>query len=250
MRERRERLEKLLDRRNRCVRLSETFDDGDALFEAAEQQELEGIMAKRLDSRYAEGRRTRDWLKVKTHGRQEFIIAGYTHGGGRRASTFGSLILAVREGDELRYVGNVGTGFDDAEIRRLLAKLKPLRRETSPFRPIPKLPRVRKDQIVWVEPQLVAEVEFAEWTHDGHLRASVYQGLRDDKDASDVHREEPDRSPSRSRRTSGAASASSSSRTSTSRSGPTRESRRATCCATTATSRRCSCRTSRTGRSR
>ena len=161
LRERRERLEQLLDRRNRCVRLSETFDDGDALYEAADQQELEGIVAKRLDSRYAEGRRNRDWVKVKTHGRQEFIIAGYTHGGGRRASTFGSLILAVREGDELRYVGNVGTGFDDAEIRRLLGKLKPLRRETSPFRPIPKLPRVRKDQIVWVEPQLVAEVEFA-----------------------------------------------------------------------------------------
>jgi len=192
LRERRERLEKLLDRRNRCVRLSETFDDGDALYEAAKQQELEGIMAKRLDSRYAVGRRTRDWLKIKTHGRQEFIIAGYTHGGGRRASTFGSLILAVRDGDELRYVGNVGTGFNDAEIRRLLSKLKPLRRETSPFRPIPKLARVRKDEIVWVEPQLVAEVEFAEFTHDGRLRAPSYQGLRDDKAAEEVRLEEPE----------------------------------------------------------
>ncbi|MFL6069277.1 MAG: non-homologous end-joining DNA ligase, partial [Gaiellaceae bacterium] len=195
LRERRERLGKLLDRRNRCVRLSEAFDDGDALYEAAKQQELEGIMAKRLDSRYAEGRRTRDWLKVKTHGRLEFIIAGYTHGGGRRASTFGSLILAVREGDELRYVGNVGTGFNDAEIRRLLSKLKPLRRETSPFRPIPKLPRVRKDEIVWVEPQLVAEVEFAEFTHDGRLRAPSYQGLRDDKPAEEVRLEEPEPEP-------------------------------------------------------
>jgi bifunctional non-homologous end joining protein LigD len=195
LRERHERLAKLLDGRNRCVRLSETFDDGDALYEAAEQQKLEGIMAKRLDSRYFEGRRARDWLKIKTHGRQEFIIAGYTHGGGRRASTFGSLILAVNDGDELRYVGNVGTGFDDAEIRRLLAKLKPLRCETSPFRPIPKLPRVRKDQIVWVEPQLVAEVKFAEWTHDGHLRAPVYQGLRDDKDPSEVRLEQPESEP-------------------------------------------------------
>ena len=192
LRERRAHLEQLLDRRNRTVRLSEAFDDGDALFEAAKEQELEGIMAKRLDSRYCEGRRTRDWLKVKTHGRQEFVIAGYTHGGGRRASTFGSLILAVQEGNELRYVGNVGTGFDDAEIRRLLGKLKPLRRATSPFRPVPKLPRVRKDEIVWTEPQLVAEVKFAQWTHDGHLRAPVYQGLRDDKDAADVHREEPE----------------------------------------------------------
>jgi bifunctional non-homologous end joining protein LigD len=189
--ERRRRLAKLLDRRNTTVRLSETFDDGEALYEAAKQQGLEGIMAKRKDSRYFEGKRTRDWLKLKTHGRQEFLIAGYTHGGGRRASTFGSLILALHEGGELKYVGNVGTGFNDAEIRRLLERLKPLRRETSPFRTIPKMPRVRKDEIVWVEPQLVAEVEFAEFTHDGRLRAPSYQGLREDKEPEDVHREEP-----------------------------------------------------------
>src|SRR5438093_10337717 len=189
--ERRKRLEKLLDRRNKTVRLSEAFEDGEALLEAAKQQELEGIMAKRLGSRYFEGRRTRDWLKIKTHGRQEFLIAGYTHGGGRRASTFGSLILAVREGGKLTYVGNVGTGFTDAEIRRLLAKLKPLRRDTSPFEVVPKMPRVRKDEIVWVEPKLVAEVEFAEFTHDGRLRAPSYQGLREDKEPEDVQREQP-----------------------------------------------------------
>jgi bifunctional non-homologous end joining protein LigD len=189
--ERQALLEKLLDRRNKTVRLSETFTDGEALLEAAKQQELEGIMAKRADSRYFEGRRTRDWVKVKTHGRQEFLIAGYTHGGGRRASTFGSLILAVRDGSELTYVGNVGTGFNDAEIRTLLEKLKPLRRETSPFRTLPKMPRVRKDQIVWVEPKLVAEVEFAEFTHDGRLRAPSYQGLREDKEPEEVVREEP-----------------------------------------------------------
>jgi bifunctional non-homologous end joining protein LigD len=189
--ERQTRLQKLLDKRNRTVRFSETFDDGDALYHAAEQQKLEGIMAKRADSRYFPGRRSRDWLKVKTHGRQEFLIAGYTHGGGRRAGLFGSLILAVREGDELRYVGNVGTGFNDAEIRRLLEKLKPLRRETSPFREVPKMPKVRKDQIVWVEPKLVAEVEFAEFTHDGRLRAPSYQGLREDKAPDEVVLEEP-----------------------------------------------------------
>ena len=172
------------------MRLSETFNDGAALLEAARQQGLEGIMAKRADSRYFEGRRTRDWLKVKTHGRQEFLIAGYTHGGGRRASTFGSLILAVREGGKLIYVGNIGTGFTDAEIRRLIAKLKPLRRDTSPFEVVPKMPRVRKDEIVWVEPKLVAEVEFAEFTHDGRLRAPSYQGLREDKEPEEVHLEE------------------------------------------------------------
>src|SRR5262249_312414 len=189
--ERRARLETLLDRRNKTVRLSETFEDGEALLAAAKEQHLEGIMAKRLGSRYFEGRRTRDWLKLKTHGRQEFLIAGYTHGGGRRASTFGSLILAVRDGAELRYVGNVGTGFNDAEIRRLLEQLKPLRRETNPFQTLPKMPRVRKDEIVWAEPQLVAEVEFAEFTHDGRLRAPSYQGLREDKAPEEVVREEP-----------------------------------------------------------
>src|SRR6266513_1470241 len=118
--ERRKRLEKLLDRRNKTVRLSEVFQDGDALYEAAKQQRLEGIMAKRADSRYAVGRRTRDWLKIKTHGRQEFIIAGYTKGQGRRAGTLGSLVLAVNKGGELEYVGNVGTGFSGDEIERLL----------------------------------------------------------------------------------------------------------------------------------
>ena len=91
------------------------------------------MIAKRLDSAYREGRRTRDWLKVKTEMNDEFVVAGYTRGSGRRAGTFGSLVLAVNEGDELRYVGNVGTGFDDAEIRKLLALLEPLRRKTSPF---------------------------------------------------------------------------------------------------------------------
>ncbi len=189
--ERQARLVKLLDKRNTTVRFSEPFDDGDALFAAAEQQELEGIMAKRADSRYFPGRRSRDWLKIKTHGKQEFIVAGYTHGGGRRAGLFGALILAVREGDELKYVGNVGTGFNDKEIRRLLDLLKPLRTDAAPFAEIPKMPRVRKDEIVWVEPTLVAEVEFAEFTHDGRLRAPSYQGLREDKAAADVVLEEP-----------------------------------------------------------
>jgi bifunctional non-homologous end joining protein LigD len=189
--ERRKRLEQLLDRRNRTVRLSEPFDDGRALYEAASQQRLEGIMAKRLDSRYFPGRRTRDWLKLKTHGEQEFVIAGYTKGTGRRASSFGSLVLAYFRANELVYAGNVGTGFNSREIDKLLEKLRPLRRDTLPFRELPKMPRVRKSDVVWVEPSLVAEVEFAEWTHDGRLRAPSYKGLREDKRAEDVRREEP-----------------------------------------------------------
>jgi bifunctional non-homologous end joining protein LigD len=189
--ERHKRLERLLDKRNRTVRISESFDDGEALFAAAKERKLEGIMAKRLDSRYAVGRRTRDWLKVKTHGRQEFVICGFTKGTGRRASSFGSLVLGYYRGDELVYAGNVGTGFSAKEIDKLLDRLRPLKRLAAPFREIPKMPKVRRSDVIWVEPKLVCEVEFAEWTHDGHLRAPSYQGLREDKPATQVRREEP-----------------------------------------------------------
>jgi bifunctional non-homologous end joining protein LigD len=189
--DRRERLRNLLDRRNRTVQLSEAFDDGQALFEAAKQQRFEGIVAKRLESRYLPGKRTREWLKIKTHGRQEFAIAGYTEGQGRRSGSFGSLILGYYKDGELVYAGNVGTGFNDAEIDKLLRKLRPLERKDPPFSSVPKMPRVRRDAIHWVEPNLVAEIEFVEWTHDGRLRAPSYQGLRDDKTAEDVRREEP-----------------------------------------------------------
>src|SRR5919197_795504 len=107
--ERRARLQKLLDRRNRTIQFSESFDDGPALLAAATERRLEGIMGKRLDSRYLPGKRTRDWLKFKTHGEQEFVIAGYTKGKGMREWSFGSLVLGVYGADGLEYVGNVGT---------------------------------------------------------------------------------------------------------------------------------------------
>jgi bifunctional non-homologous end joining protein LigD len=188
--ERRARLEELLDERVRNVQISGYFEDGEALLEAATEQSLEGVMAKRPASRYCEGKRTRDWLKIKTHGEQEFVIVGYTKGEGRRSSRFGSLVLATYEGDELRWVGNVGTGFNERTLEELLGKLEQLRRETSPLAVVPKMPKVRKADVVWVEPSLVAQVKFIEWTHDGHLRAPVYLGLRDDKPARDVHKEE------------------------------------------------------------
>ena len=189
--ERRARLEKLLDRRNRTVRLSEFFDDGVALYEAAKEQRLEGIVAKRVGSAYAVGKRTRDWLKIKAKGDQELVIAGYTKGQGRRAGSFGSLVVGYWQGSELVYAGNVGTGFNDAEIDRLLKMLKPLERATPPFREVPKMPKVRRADVVWVEPTLVAQVEFVEWTHDKHLRAPVYLGLREDKTAEEVVLEAP-----------------------------------------------------------
>ena len=189
--ERRSRLEKLLDRRNRTVRLSEFFDDGVALYRAAKEQGLEGIVAKRVGSAYAVGKRTRDWLKIKAKGDQELVIAGYTKGQGRRAGSFGSLVVGYWQGSELVYAGNVGTGFNDAEIDRLLKMLKPLERATPPFREVPKMPKVRRADVVWVEPTLVAQVEFVEWTHDKHLRAPVYLGLREDKTAEEVVLEAP-----------------------------------------------------------
>jgi bifunctional non-homologous end joining protein LigD len=190
--ERHKRLEKLLDRRNRTIRLSESFEDGQALLAAAREQGLEGVIAKRADSLYQPGKRRREWLKIKTHGRQEFIVAGYTKGQGRRAGRFGALVIAVRRGDELVWVGNCGTGFTEDEIDKLLAKLRPLERRDPPFREVPKMPKVRKGDVVWVEPKLVAEVEFAQWTHDGHLRAPVYQGLREDKEPEEVQAEVPE----------------------------------------------------------
>ncbi len=188
---RREELVRLLDRRNRTVLLSEAFDDGPGLKKAAAEQELEGIVAKKAGSRYEAGRRSRNWLKIKAHGRQEFIVAGYTRGKGRRSGTLGSLVLAVSRGNGLEYVGNVGTGFTEKEIEKLLTKLRPLEQASSPFGFVPKMPKVRRDDIVWVEPKLVCEVEFAEWTHDGRLRAPSYKGLREDKEAEEVRRELP-----------------------------------------------------------
>ena len=189
--ERRGRLMQLLDRRKADIQVSETFEDGAGLFTVAQDQGYEGVLAKRPDSRYEPGRRTSHWLKIKTHNREEFVIAGLTEGQGRRSGRFGSLVLGTYEGDKLRYVGNVGTGFTDGEIDRLLALLKPLERPDPPFPEAPKMPKVRKGDVVWVEPRLVAEVEFVEWTHDGHLRAPSYQGLREDKAPEQVHREEP-----------------------------------------------------------
>jgi bifunctional non-homologous end joining protein LigD len=190
--ERRHRLERLLDRQNRAVVLSSAFQNGEALLRAAHELGLEGVVAKRSDSPYVPGKRTRQWLKVKTHLRQEFVIAGYTRGHGARAR-LGALVLAVRdEAGELVYVGNCGTGFTDQTIGDLLERLRPLERATSPFPIPPKMARVRRGEVVWVEPALVAEIEFAGWTHEGRLRAPSFQGLRDDKPPEDVRREEPE----------------------------------------------------------
>ncbi len=173
------------------VRLSLAFQDGPALLERSRELGLEGVVAKRASSRYLVGRRSDAWVKVKTQQRQEMIIAGYTRGRGRREGVLGSLVLAVERDGELVWAGNCGTGFDDAELDMLMAKLEPLRRTDSPLAVTPRMAKVRSADVTWVEPELVCEVVFLEWTREGRLRAPSYQGLRDDKEAKDVHREQP-----------------------------------------------------------
>jgi bifunctional non-homologous end joining protein LigD len=165
---------------------------GQALLEATEAQGLEGIVAKRLDSRYEPGRRTGAWVKIKHTRRQELVIAGWLPGEGRRTDRIGALLMGVYdEGGALRYAGRVGTGFTDRMLDDLRARLAPLRRSESPFATAPKLPR----HAVFVEPELVAEIEFREWTgegvkREGVMRAPSFKGLRDDKPADAVVRED------------------------------------------------------------
>jgi bifunctional non-homologous end joining protein LigD len=192
--ERRKRLAALV-RPSARVHVSPQFDDGEALMVAAREQELEGVVAKRVDSRYRPGKRGADWQKVKLRRAQEVVIAGYTRGQGRRARGFGALVAGVQESGGLRWVGNVGTGFSDAEIERLVGVLRPLERPDSPFRSTPRMPQVRTGDVVWVEPRLVAEVAFAEWTRDGRLRAPVFVRLREDKAPEEARREREPMAP-------------------------------------------------------
>jgi bifunctional non-homologous end joining protein LigD len=190
--ERRERLEGLgLDGPAWRVPRYSTAD-GEALLAASAQQNLEGIVCKRLDSPYEPARRGGTWLKVKNTRRQELVVGGWTPGEGRRTGRLGALHVGYQEGGALRYAGKVGTGFTDNELDRLEGLLTSLARESSPFDGRPQPPRGTR----YVEPELVAEVEFTEWTSQGMLRHPSYKGLRDDKRASDVVLEKPAEPPS------------------------------------------------------
>jgi bifunctional non-homologous end joining protein LigD len=161
---------------------------GEQLLAATSEQGLEGVIAKRLDSTYQPGQRTPAWLKVKNTSRQEVVVGGWVPGDGKRRDRIGALLVGVRDDDGgLRHVGRVGTGFTEAELDRLGEMLRPLEREDSPFAPGgPKIPK----GAVFADPELVAEVEFREWTDGGQLRAPSYKGLRDDKPSDLVVREE------------------------------------------------------------
>jgi bifunctional non-homologous end joining protein LigD len=159
--------------------------DGAGLLAATRALGIEGVVGKRLDSRYTPGRRGGGWIKIKNHLRQELVIGGWTEGKGVRAQQIGALELGVHdEQGRLRHAGRVGTGFDEAELRRLADLLAPLAREDSPFAG-PQPPRGAH----FVAPQLVCEVEFSEWTRAGKVRQASYKGLREDKDPAEVVRE-------------------------------------------------------------
>ncbi|HSX41162.1 MAG TPA: DNA ligase D [Candidatus Saccharimonadales bacterium] len=158
---------------------------GKAFFAQAEKLGLEGIMAKQNDSQYLNGKRGQSWLKIKTHQRQEVVVGGWTEPRGGRKG-MGALIVGVYEEKSLRYVGNVGGGFTEKSIDDILVKLKLLERRTSPFSG----PVKNDTAIHWVKPDLLAEVKFAEWTGDGHLRQPIFLGLREDKEAQKVQKEE------------------------------------------------------------
>ena len=148
---------------------------------------MEGVVAKRLDSRYAPGVRTDSWRKIKNVHTQEAVVAGYKPGQGNRTGQVGSLLIGVNDASGLVYAGHVGTGFTDETLRMLGDKLRPLRRPDSPFDgPVP--PEHARPA-VWVEPKLVIQVSFDRWTKAGRMRAPVYKGLRDDIDPKDVVRE-------------------------------------------------------------
>lgn len=181
--ERRAALEQILAKAPAGLRFSEAFETpAKKLFEHACELHLEGLIGKRANGIY-QSSRSRDWIKLKCLQRQEFVIGGYTEPGGSRRGTFGSLMLGVHDekSGRLRYVGRVGTGFTDATLRELTRKLKTLARDTMPFDEFTGEKPSRA--MHWVEPKLVGEVAFSEWTSDGHLRHPSFQGLRADKPA-------------------------------------------------------------------
>ncbi len=158
----------------------------DDALQGSVDRKWEGIVAKRADSQYLPGRRSRTWFKMKNFRTREVVIVGWRPGAGRRAGSLGSLLVAVPDdGGGLRYAGKVGTGFTDAVLDELMATLKPLQRRTSAV--VDSVPREDSVDVVWVEPTLVGEVRFADWTSERRLRAASWRGLRPDKAVADIN---------------------------------------------------------------
>jgi len=164
------------------MRFSEHFvNQGDEMLQAARATGLEGILAKRAQSKY-QSKRSQDWLKIKIVAQQEFVICGYTTG---ERDYFSSLVLGLYNNGRLVYVGNVGTGFDQSLLELIYRRIEPLTTTRSPFAETPQMLR----EAIWVRPEVVCEVKFASWTEDGRLRAPVFLGLRLDVEAKETVRE-------------------------------------------------------------
>jgi bifunctional non-homologous end joining protein LigD len=159
--------------------------EGTALLEATARQGLEGVVAKRLDTRYEPGRRSGAWLKIKNTLRQELVIAGWIPGEGRRTARIGALLMGFYEDGKFRYAGRVGTGFTEKTLDDLRRRLTPLKRRTSPFDIGGGRVRIPREAM-FVEPRLVAEIEFREWTTERVMRAPSFKGLREDRPAAEV----------------------------------------------------------------
>ncbi|MGE5613366.1 MAG: DNA ligase D [Bacillota bacterium] len=184
--ERKETLEALMkDAPGNLVYSRHVRGDGEACFLAACKLDMEGIVAKKSGSVYS-GTRNGDWVKIKCDKRQEFVIGGYTLSD-KKTSGISSLLLGVYEGNELIYAGRVGTGFTERSMKELVEKFEPIKRKTPPFRQAPA--PGKNEKITWLEPVLVAEVRFSQWTDDNLLRQASFKGLRTDKDPRDIKRE-------------------------------------------------------------
>jgi bifunctional non-homologous end joining protein LigD len=186
-RDRRKVLEALAHDREELIVPDLLPGDGAEALEYSRQQRWEGVVAKRWDSTYQPGRRSSSWIKDKNWNTQEVVIGGWKEGTGGRTSGIGSLLMGIPVEGGLQYVGRVGTGFTERELARLKEILTPLRTDKSPF--VTPLPRQDAKGVTFVEPRLVGEVRYSEWTADGRLRHPSWRGLRPDKSPDEVVRE-------------------------------------------------------------
>lgn len=183
LRDRRELLEALAESADAPVVVPPVFDDLDAAMQMSRDFGLEGIVVKESGSRYRPGARSGDWLKIKHTRTQEAVIAAIRPGKGNRSGGIGSLLLAIPDDDGLRYIGRVGSGFDERTLRDLDERLMPLRTEKNPIHGVP---AADARDAMWVQPIVVGEVEFANWTPDGILRHARWRGVRSDKSVEEI----------------------------------------------------------------